>query len=721
MPYLSKYMFISCLNIVIIALVLTFVSYEIQGRMILKNIQEQSAYFTDLAFDRLNPEDIRRADQNPDLNAPAQKTLTRQLSIIAENNSDVGQAYIFNTKITNGDETKVLAMPTKLIEAENGTLLPGMQYRQPQEVIEAIKKLTREKTMIKTGVYTDRYGTWVTVLYPVFDRSNHVYAYFGVDMDASIIKKAQNSLLMLSLFLTAIILLVVLITQYLVMKRMLQPVKKIFTAIHQASLGSGQYLLEENRKGDIGDINKKFNYMARLMQLAEKYKQLLSENKEQIAHIMKQNEQLTAYAKQVERLTVNEERARLAQEWHDTIGHRLTSLIMGMDVIQRLFDVQPDEAREKMGQLSQIARESLEDVRRSVHILSAIDHTDQSLTAGLSKIIEEFQLSTEMSIIFHHPDKAIDTLDQVKLTFVRCLQEALTNSIRHGKATSVVVRLVTDDRRVSLTIRDNGVSKDPITFGFGLRGMKARLEALNGALTVEKNDQDAGITLSCSVPLQGALSRAKIRLLIVDDQVLIRESLSALLDYEEDFVIAGMASDGEEAIEISLKEEPDIILLDIQLPKMSGIDVLKKLKEKMPSVKVIMLTTFSNLDYAKEVIAYGAEGYLLKSISPQQLAQSIRLIYRGGTLLSQNLAQSLVLNGEEERVDAEAKRQSYDLSAREAEILGHLVKGLTYADIAEIVGLSKGTVKNYVSTIYSKLFVANRSEAMNKVMEEGLI
>ncbi len=215
-----------------------------------------------------------------------------------------------------------------------------------------------------------------------------------------------------------------------------------------------------------------------------------------------------------------------------------------------------------------------------------------------------------------------------------------------------------------------------------------------------------------------------IKVLIVDDQELIRESLSIVLGGESDFEIVGLAEQGKMAVELAKQLSPDLVLMDIHMPLMDGVEATRQIKSQFPGVKVIILTTFQELEYVREALATGAEGYLLKAIHPKDLAAGIRLVHHGGTLITQEIAKQLIadwIHPLEQSKVAKNKKITYGLTEREIEVLEQLAKGSSNREIARKLFLTEGTVKNYISNIYSKLEVTGRHKAVFKATEEGLI
>jgi DNA-binding NarL/FixJ family response regulator len=215
-----------------------------------------------------------------------------------------------------------------------------------------------------------------------------------------------------------------------------------------------------------------------------------------------------------------------------------------------------------------------------------------------------------------------------------------------------------------------------------------------------------------------------IKLLLVDDQELIRESLSIVLGGESDFEIVGAAENGKVAIEKTLEHSPDVVLMDIHMPLLNGVEATAHIKDKYPHIKIIILTTFEELGYVRDALAAGAEGYLLKAIHPKDLAAGIRLVHHGGTLITQEIAKQLItewIQPTNQTKETNSKKNSFGLTEREIEVLAELSNGLSNREIARKLYLTEGTVKNYISNIYSKLEVSGRHKAVFKAKEEGII
>lgn len=211
----------------------------------------------------------------------------------------------------------------------------------------------------------------------------------------------------------------------------------------------------------------------------------------------------------------------------------------------------------------------------------------------------------------------------------------------------------------------------------------------------------------------------EIKIMIVEDQEIIRKSLGIVLNLNADINVVGTAENGAVAVEMAAQLLPDVILMDVQMPVMDGVEATERIKKSYPDVKVIMLTTFQDADVVSGALHAGAEGYILKAIDPMDLAAALRLVHRGETMISQEVAKALFTRSST-TTGAFVKESDYGLTDRETQVLKCISDGLANRDIAERLFLSEGTVKNYISNIYSKLNVQNRASAMKKATEEKL-
>lgn len=197
---------------------------------------------------------------------------------------------------------------------------------------------------------------------------------------------------------------------------------------------------------------------------------------------------------------------------------------------------------------------------------------------------------------------------------------------------------------------------------------------------------------------------------IVDDEADLREHIAGYLSSTGDVRCKSAYASAEEALEHLPKDKPDVILMDINLGGMDGIECVRRLKETMPGAQVVMLTVFEDTEKIFRALAAGASGYLLKRLSPKKLLEAITEVCEGGSPMSASIARKVVHSFR----SAPARGDDFDLSQREREVLNGLSEGLAYKQIADQLGVSIHTVRNYIRRIYEKLHVQSRTEAVAK-------
>lgn len=445
---------------------------------------------------------------------------------------------------------------------------------------------------------------------------------------------------------------------------------------------------------------------------------LLAINYRQSEIIRNQKHVLEQYVSQVERITLLEERDRLSKDLHDTMGHSYTSIIMGMETLR--VELKSKEGEQQLDSLLQLARNSMEEVRLYVHQLD-LSQESLPLATTLQQLTEEFKKHAKVNVRTRIIGEEYMVSKQSKMTLYRSLQESLTNAVRHGNSTEIIVSLHFEPQQIRLDVEDNGCGVEEWKDGFGLTAMKERVSQSQGRVIVYSKKGE-GTLISCVLPKQVQLANEQIRLCIVDDHSFIRESLHTILGGLEDLQVVGMAEDGERALELCERLKPDVVLMDLEMPNLDGIHATKMIKKKWPDIRVLILSTFQNTERAKEIIRNGADGYVLKSIDSRELAESIRLVYRGGTMITHDLFHRMWEEKEETGLfESRSDGIEYGLTKRELEILELLSQGSRYKTIASTLYLSNGTVRNYASNLYEKLGVKNREEAVQKAKDIGLL
>jgi DNA-binding NarL/FixJ family response regulator len=221
------------------------------------------------------------------------------------------------------------------------------------------------------------------------------------------------------------------------------------------------------------------------------------------------------------------------------------------------------------------------------------------------------------------------------------------------------------------------------------------------------------------------MSDDPVRVLVVDDQQLIRESIASLLDIQPGISIVGTAADGRDAVEQALTVHPDVVLMDVRMPVMDGIDAVAVLRTRLPSCRVVMLTTFDDEAYVVDALRAGASGYLLKDLPAADLAQAVRLAHAGvapfDPAATARLSAALAGGSVSRSPAPSASAADQVLTDRELDVLRLVATGSTNREIATRLYLSEGTVKNYLSRILTRLGLRDRTQAAIYARDHGLL
>jgi two-component system NarL family response regulator len=236
-----------------------------------------------------------------------------------------------------------------------------------------------------------------------------------------------------------------------------------------------------------------------------------------------------------------------------------------------------------------------------------------------------------------------------------------------------------------------------------------------------------GSPASSAVPPDASSRAEPIRTMIVDDHALFRRGLEMVLDEERDIELVGQASDGTEAVEKAAESLPDIVLMDIRMPRSSGIEACRAMKEAAPSAKIIILTISDEEEDLFEAIRAGASGYLLKDIPLDEVADTVRAVHGGQSLINPSMAGKLLTEfaalakRDEEDADRAQEVPAPRLTDREMQVLKLVARGMNNRDIAKDLFISENTVKNHVRNILEKLQIHSRMEAVMIAVREKLI
>ncbi len=228
-----------------------------------------------------------------------------------------------------------------------------------------------------------------------------------------------------------------------------------------------------------------------------------------------------------------------------------------------------------------------------------------------------------------------------------------------------------------------------------------------------------------SEPFQPSIKSQKIGVLLVDDHAVVRQGLRMFIEMQNDMLVLGEGTDGAEAVELSARLKPDVILLDLLMPRMDGVEATRKIMQNNPQAHVLILTSFGEDDKVFPAIRAGAQGYLLKDIQPRDLVQAIRETYQGKAQLHPDVARRLMkaisVDAQDNKaVEPSIPKELVGLTDREREVLDLIASGLTNREIAQKMVISEKTVKTHVSNLLDKLDLEDRTRAAIWALKHGL-
>lgn len=433
----------------------------------------------------------------------------------------------------------------------------------------------------------------------------------------------------------------------------------------------------------------------------------------------KVNDELKTYSALSEKMAEDKERKRISREIHDTLGHALTGISAGIDACIALIDIDPQKSKEQLLVISNVVRESIKDVRRSLYKLRPGALDQRTLKDGLIKMIEEFQSVSHLNVDLYYEWENVDFENTKEDIIFRIIQETMTNALRHGHASHIEIHLFDEEEKYMIIMQDNGSGCKEIHYGYGLKQMHERVAILNGTIHFYSEE---GFRTVVEIPKIGG--KKMIKVMIADDQELIRQSLQIVLSTHEDLKVVDAVENGFAVLESIKKERPDVILMDIRMPEMDGVYCTKTVKEKYPDIKIIILTTFDDDEFVFSALKYGASGYLLKGVSMDELYHAICTVYNGGAMINPDIAtkvfklfSKMSMSNYAIQVDDSLSK---DLTQAELKVIQQVGFGLSNKEIAQKLYLSEGTVRNYVSIVLSKLELRDRTQLAIWAVQTGV-
>lgn len=265
LSFFAKNLIISAMSIILIGVILLVSSYFTQKTILIDQLHGQIQAVTDTFAQGITTQQVEQAMAEKSYEGPVQSELRAYLDNVNKYNPNIAQAYVFGTELQNGNGTQLVAVPTKLMEAlKEGKVNIGDMYEQPQTIVEGIQEMLKTGQTTFTSFYSDDFGLWTTILYPIKDSNGKIFAYFGVDADASAVPDGLHELLVRGITIMVIFLILIFIVQFFIVRRTLSPIRELIRGIEEVSKGNLDTHIKTG-KDDLGIINQKFNEMVAKM------------------------------------------------------------------------------------------------------------------------------------------------------------------------------------------------------------------------------------------------------------------------------------------------------------------------------------------------------------------------------------------------------------------------------------------------------------------------
>ncbi|MBN1136140.1 MAG: response regulator, partial [Anaerolineae bacterium] len=447
--------------------------------------------------------------------------------------------------------------------------------------------------------------------------------------------------------------------------------------------------------------------------------------------------------RQVGQLAAFEERQRLARELHDSVTHDLYSITLYAEAATRLLASGNLAAvAEQLQEVRATGQEALREMRLLIFELRPPVLDKEGLVAALRARLDavEARAGIQTELCVSGENRLPLALEE---DVYRVLQETLNNVVKHARATRVTLDLQFGEQSLAAEVRDDGIGFDPAAArdggGLGLAGIEERLRGMGGKLHVEsapgkgtkvriqietgraRPAKAAPAPLPRMLTLPGpdlrSLPQAPIRVLVADDHAIVRKGIRALLETQAGVEVVGEAGDGQEALARVEELHPDVVLMDLLMPGMDGIEATQQIATRHPQVRVLVLTSFASDEKVFPALRAGALGYLLKDSGPEDLLQAIQDVYRGQSSLDPLVARKVL---RELTRPSDRPPSPGSLSEREREVLRLLGQGLSNREIAEGLVITQATVRSHLSNILGKLHLDSRSQAVLYALREGV-
>ena len=419
----------------------------------------------------------------------------------------------------------------------------------------------------------------------------------------------------------------------------------------------------------------------------------------------------------------SQERVGLARELHDMVAHHVSAIAVQAQAGRTLAGQRPEAALEALAVIEGEASRTLAEMRAMVRVLRDGAPAEYAPQPGVADLASLARRDPVPVVDVEVPDDLDELPLQVDAAVYRLAQEALTNALRHARnASRVEIRVVEGAGRLRLRVTDDG-QIDPVAAG------EPRLRAAGD----DRARAAARRHATCRAGARGRVGGRRraadggtpmtVRVLVADDQDLVRTGLSMILDAQPDIEVVGQAADGHAAVELARRLRPDVCLVDIRMPGLDGIEVTELLAGRgVPDpIAVVVITTFDLDEYVHGALRAGARGFLLKDAGPELLVQAVHAAAVGDALIAPNITRRLLSTLAAREPSRRRTQPIEPLTDREEEVLALVARGRTNAEIAADLFIGLTTAKTHVASLLAKIGARNRVEIAMWAYDTGRV
>ncbi|WP_206918540.1 methyl-accepting chemotaxis protein [Alicyclobacillus suci] len=407
LSFFTKNILFTSINIIAIGAALIISSYVIERNILTATLHKQITTVTDTWEKGVTANEVEQAMAEKSFNGPVNQKLQKYFNEISQYNPNIAQAYLFGTELKNGDETSIISAPTKLTkQLAQAKMNVGDMYQQPQNVVVAIQHMLQTKKPEFTSVYSDGFGTWETIVYPITDSSGHIFAYFGVDADASMLPQGLHKLLTNGIILLIIFLIIIIAVQYIVSRRTLAPIKDLVTGIREVSDGNLDIQIK-TRNDDLGKVNEQFNEMiSNIRNMLVKVKETshsVTASAKELNQVNQQNSQIfDGIARHIEEVeanvkTQNESTFESARAMSEVASGIQLIAASASDVSEVAYQMdqkshQGEEAIQNAVEQMKLATSEVEQTKEAIQLLEKYSNEIGTITSVIRSISEQTNL-----------------------------------------------------------------------------------------------------------------------------------------------------------------------------------------------------------------------------------------------------------------------------------------------------------------------------------------